>query len=223
VRGRTPTRVWDAELEVPVLDPGKGSATVVTLYGREAVEDLELRAACGESAVDREIERLGLAFQIVTRLTSWVAVGEGPAVDPTQPRRRERMPHALPAGMSVEGLGLRAAAGSLDVAFCLRSSAIASPRASARQDVMHLQRRIVADSSDDVILHLAQGLAQQPTSLAGRLVRRRAVSWSARSSWLVLSTGHQRVPRSSGTTGPGARPPSSSQGRRGPGQSPAVS
>ena len=109
MRGRTPAGVWDAEVDVPALDPAKGSAAVVTLYGREAVEDLELRAACGEAAVDAEIERLGLAFQIATRLTSWVAVSEEPAVDPTQPSRRERMPHALPAGLSVEGLGLRGA------------------------------------------------------------------------------------------------------------------
>jgi Ca-activated chloride channel homolog len=113
LRGRTPAGGWDAELEVRALDPAKGSAAVVTLYGREAVEDLELRAACGEAAVDAEIERLGLAFQIATRLTSWVAVSEEPAVDPTQPSRRERMPHALPAGLSVEGLGLRGATASV--------------------------------------------------------------------------------------------------------------
>jgi Ca-activated chloride channel family protein len=92
-------------VDVPALDAGKGSAAVVTLYGREAVEDLELRAACGERSVDAEIERLGLRFQIATRLTSWIAMSDQPAVDPTQPTRRERVPHALPAGMSVEGSG----------------------------------------------------------------------------------------------------------------------
>jgi len=36
-------------------------------------------------------------------------VSEEPAVDPTQPARRERIPHALPAGISAAGLGLRSA------------------------------------------------------------------------------------------------------------------
>ena len=114
VRGRTPAGAWEADVDVPALEAGKGSAAVVTLYGREAVEDLELRAACGERSVDAEIERLGLRFQIATRLTSWVAVSEEPAVDPTKPTRRERMPHELPAGMSVEGLGLRRGARMAD-------------------------------------------------------------------------------------------------------------
>jgi hypothetical protein len=39
-----------------------------------------------------------------------VAVSETATVDPSQPTRRERMPHELPQGMSVERLGLRAMA-----------------------------------------------------------------------------------------------------------------
>jgi hypothetical protein len=39
-----------------------------------------------------------------------VAVSEEPTVDPTAPARRERIPHELPHGMSVEGLGLRSSA-----------------------------------------------------------------------------------------------------------------
>ena len=48
-----------------------------------------------------------LSFQIATRRTSWIAVSEEPSVDPTQPVRRQRIPHAMPDGLSVEGLGLR--------------------------------------------------------------------------------------------------------------------
>jgi Ca-activated chloride channel family protein len=117
VRGRTPAGDWDAALDVSAIEAGKGNAAVVTLYGREAVEDLEVRAADGMSSVDAKLERLGLQFQIATRLTSWVAVSEEPGVDPTQPSRRERMPHALPAGLSAEGLGLRVARGMGRVAF----------------------------------------------------------------------------------------------------------
>jgi hypothetical protein len=87
---------------------GSGNPAVVALYGREAVEDLEVRRVAEEdAALDGAIERLGLAFQIATRLTSWVAVSEEPGVDPRAPWRRERIPQALPHGMSAEGLGLR--------------------------------------------------------------------------------------------------------------------
>jgi Ca-activated chloride channel family protein len=82
---------------------------VSALYGREAVEDCEMRIAGGAARgeLDPVIERLGLEFQIATRLTSWVAVSEEATVDSTAPVRRERMPHELPHGMSMEGLGLR--------------------------------------------------------------------------------------------------------------------
>ena len=53
------------------------------------------------------VEALGLEFQIATRLTSWIAVTEEATVDPGAPTRKQRMPHELPYGMSIEGLGLR--------------------------------------------------------------------------------------------------------------------
>jgi len=110
VRGKTPDGAWEESIDVPAVATGQASAAVVSLYGREAVEDLEMRRAAGLQAdADRAIERIGLDFQIATRLTSWVAVSEEPAVDPSQPARRERIPHALPAGISAEGLGLRSA------------------------------------------------------------------------------------------------------------------
>jgi Ca-activated chloride channel family protein len=108
VRGRTAAGIWEERLAVTPTAPGRGNPAVVALYGREAVDDLEVRHAAGDEAVDAEIERFGLAFQIATRLTSWVAIAEEPSVDPTRPMRRERMPHALPYGLSIEGLGLRA-------------------------------------------------------------------------------------------------------------------
>ena len=134
---------------------------MMTLYGREAVEDLEVRAACGETAVDREIERLGLAFQIATRLTSWVAVSEVPAVDPTQPSRRERMPHALPVGLSAEGLGLRAAT-MADVVACPATS-----WALARVAELHQ----MADRDDALESHGLRGGVD--LGRAGRGVRER--------------------------------------------------
>ena len=109
VSGRTPAGAWKDQLSVPAVDAGEGSAAVVSLFGREAVEDLEVKRAAGIADVDRDIERIGLEFQIATQQTSWIAVSEEPAIDPTQPARRVRIPHALADGLSVEGLGLRPA------------------------------------------------------------------------------------------------------------------
>ena len=108
VHGITQTGSWDRTLGVGAVAAGEGNAAVIALYGREAVEDLELARAAGLPESDKDVEQIGLDFQIATRMTSWVAVNEEPIVDPTQPTRRERIPHALPYGTSVEGLGLRA-------------------------------------------------------------------------------------------------------------------
>jgi hypothetical protein len=58
-----------------------------------------------ENAVEREIEAIGVKYQIATRRTSWVAVDEAGRVD--GPGVHEVMPQALPYGTSAEGLGLR--------------------------------------------------------------------------------------------------------------------
>lgn len=110
-RGRTAQGEWGQTIQVPASAPGTGSGAVVTLFGREKVEDLELRVASGEgsSALDAEIEGLGLSHQISTRLTSWVAVSAEATVDPNAPTRQEAIPQSLPHGMSVAGLGLRGA------------------------------------------------------------------------------------------------------------------
>lgn len=108
VRGRTPGGAWEERLAVPPTETGAGSPGVTALYGREAVEDLELKLAAGAdpNEIDRATEALGLEFGIATRLTSWVAISEEPTVDPRRPIRREVIPQELPHGMSAEGLGL---------------------------------------------------------------------------------------------------------------------
>jgi Ca-activated chloride channel homolog len=112
VRGKTAAGGWEQRHVLGAAEAGSGSDAVVTLFGREAVEDAEMRLGAGAEAqaIDAEIERLGLAYRVATRLTSWVAIDSQPSVDPRSPTRRERVPQALPYGTSIEGLGLRRAA-----------------------------------------------------------------------------------------------------------------
>ena len=84
---------------------------MITCFAREKVEDHELARTAGgdRKALDAAITKLGLDYQIATRLTSWLAISETVDVDPGDPTRREDVPQELPYGMSVEGLGLRSA------------------------------------------------------------------------------------------------------------------
>lgn len=105
---------FERRIEVPAAAPATGRPALAALFGRERVEDLEMRACAGE-AVDAEIEAAGLAFGIATRRTSWVAVAEEASVDPRRPTRRVRIAQQLPHGLSVEGLGLHR---TLEVVAC---------------------------------------------------------------------------------------------------------
>ncbi len=111
VRGQSANGPWEQRLMVDPVERGSGDDCTARLVARERVEDLEAHLAAGESpaAIDARIEDIGVRFQIATRLTSWVAIDPAVSVDPSSPIRRETMPHQLPQGMSVAGLGLRAA------------------------------------------------------------------------------------------------------------------
>jgi Ca-activated chloride channel family protein len=134
VEGETAGGAFLRRLEVHPIAAGSGLAAIAALFGREAVEDLELSRAAGEedAPLDGAVEQLGLDFQLATRRTAWVAVSEERTVDPTRPIRREEMPHALPHGMSAEGLGLRAASprpllAGVPAAVLMRSMAPPAP------------------------------------------------------------------------------------------------
>jgi Ca-activated chloride channel family protein len=108
VRGRGIEGAFEQRVAVPELALGQGLQGVAALFGREMVEDLETLGLQRErrSEVDVNVEALGLAFQIATRKTSWVAITSDRTVDP-ELARRVRQPHELPHGTSIEGLGLR--------------------------------------------------------------------------------------------------------------------
>ena len=126
LRGRTRSGSWSRRVVVPPIAGGAAAPELACRFARECVEDLECELAAGASGarIDALIEQLGLEFGIATRATSWIAVSDEPDVDAGAPARRESVPHALPYGTSIEGLGLRPLAGGSPLA----SPCIAAPR-----------------------------------------------------------------------------------------------
>jgi hypothetical protein len=120
--GQPDTWSWSARIAprgkcLPAAMPAGAPSRVATtplpvgaLFGRESVEDLELKLAASDEIesqhIEGAIEALGLRHRISTRCTSLVAVCEEPAVDPSAPRRRYRLPVELPAGVSDQAVGL---------------------------------------------------------------------------------------------------------------------
>ena len=87
IRSRSADGEVEDRLQVRPTAHGEGSAAVATLFAREVVEDLELNVAIGrnKAELDPQIERLGIDFQISTRLTSWVAVSAAHHRRPARP------------------------------------------------------------------------------------------------------------------------------------------
>jgi len=108
VRGNLARGTWEKRVKVPAVAAGEGSPAVTALYAREHVADLEMRWTIGREVeiIDRTIEKVGVAFQIATRKTSWVAIDEKRSVDPNARSRSEEMPHELPYGTSMASFGL---------------------------------------------------------------------------------------------------------------------
>jgi hypothetical protein len=105
VRGQTCSGEWSCRLRVNPPRPGEGSAAIAALFGRERVADLEARGFAGENH-DAEIERIGLAFQIATRFTPFIAVDESRSVRSAV--RHTAVPQELPYGTLAASFGLRA-------------------------------------------------------------------------------------------------------------------
>lgn len=107
VRGNLARGAWEQRIQVPAVDPGAGNGAIVKLYGRERVADLEMRWSIGNEVreIDREIESIGLVFQIATRRTSWVAIDEDRSVDPGLGARHEEIPQELPYGTTMASFG----------------------------------------------------------------------------------------------------------------------
>jgi Ca-activated chloride channel homolog len=109
LKGKTADGVWIQKIQAPRSEENSGSNAVVTLFGRELVEDAEMKIAAGNDKrlLDASIEATGIAYKISTRLTSWVAIDPNASVDPRDPSRRVEQPQMLPYGVTAEGVGLR--------------------------------------------------------------------------------------------------------------------
>ncbi len=109
VRGELAGEPWEQRVAVRGKRAGEGEPAIIALYAREHVADLESRAAMEPGMHDREIETTGVAFQIATRLTSWVAV-DASRVALEGPFREASIPQELPYGTAAQAFGLRPAA-----------------------------------------------------------------------------------------------------------------
>jgi Ca-activated chloride channel family protein len=185
VTGKAPAGPFERTVPVPPSEAASGSAAIAALFGREAVEDLEARLAAGEDprGIDAAVEALGLDHQISTRRTSWVAVSEEPSVDPTRPTRRVTVPQALPHGMSIERLGLRAVARAPGVfkmenrAYALLPSPpldVAEVRSSAESSAIEAFARVARERAALGAGPGSGGIPEEPGAealhLAGRVV-----------------------------------------------------
>ena len=118
----------------PAAVLGQGDQGISSQFARERCEDLETQIAAGFSPAKLEvaIERIGVAFQIATRLTSWIAVRKTSSIDVNEPARRQVIAHEVPFRTSIEGFGLRPARPSVMAPTRWDPNASAPP--SARSD-----------------------------------------------------------------------------------------
>jgi Ca-activated chloride channel family protein len=109
--------IYGENIDIQPTEGRKPSTSKTTLplgalFGKEAIEDLELQFSVarrsGEAeGIELKIERLGLRHRIASRKTSLIAISEDRTVDPRDPRRREKLAVELPAEVSAEGVGLK--------------------------------------------------------------------------------------------------------------------
>lgn len=157
IEGHTAEGPWRMTATAPRMEAGEGNPSVVRCWARERVEELELRAAGDASAlveVDHEVEQIGLAYGILTRLTSWVAISSQATVDPSDPIRRESVPQAPVAGMAMQAMASPAAArriGPSDATVAYCRSIVITPEAAPGDVEESAGRAFAAWDEDDAL------------------------------------------------------------------------
>ncbi len=108
VRGTTAAGPWERTVRAPRVETVTEEGAIAALFARERVADLDVKWAMGRDAseIDRQVECIGVDFQIATRLTSFVAIDEERSVDPGAPYRKVSVPQELPHGTTFQGFGL---------------------------------------------------------------------------------------------------------------------
>lgn len=99
ISGTSNNQPWVVSLS-PNID-GKSNSGLDKLWAREKINQLNtLNITSGDrNRHDAEIEKLGLAYQLVTKKTSFVAVEEKIARDPlTTPMKQKNIANKMPAG-----------------------------------------------------------------------------------------------------------------------------
>lgn len=111
VRGTTAGGAWERTVRAPRVETVTEEGAIPALFARERVADLDVTWAMGRETaeIDRQVESIGVDFQIATRLTSFVAIDEERRVDPGAPYRKVSVPQELPHGTTFQGFGLSAA------------------------------------------------------------------------------------------------------------------
>jgi Ca-activated chloride channel family protein len=231
VRGNLARRVWEQRVKIAATDPGDGNPAVVKLYGRERVADLEMRWSIGNEvqAIDREIESIGLVFQIATRRTSWVAIDDDRSVDPRRGTRHEEIPQEVPYGTTMASFGAAMPSMTMTGAMSVMLQGFATPVAPA-------MGRMLSSEDDESARTLAAPMravrtpypsgaaAAPPPRPAAMMPRSEAPSLSGPSSTddeadeRTAVTGSQAIPREPDTL----RAPPPAQGQA-PSPQPAYS
>jgi hypothetical protein len=182
VRGVTSQGQYMDRLDVPAPLPDEGARAIATLWAREAIEDLELDLASGDDRkrIDERIKQIGVTHAVLSRLTSWVAIAEEPAVDPRDPVRTERIPQALPYGMEANGLGLFGGiAGGIPRALRMSARATSNIHDTGEMDVSALREALSARPPSAPLQSVARK-ARFDVLAQLRAVMKRLVSLSSR-------------------------------------------
>src|SRR5436305_12829132 len=98
IKGRIGDRPWVVTLALANAAEGKGLSK---LWARRKIDDAEVARTTRQSApeeADKEILALALEHQLVTRLTSLVAVDKTPSRPDGEPLKLAELPINLPAG-----------------------------------------------------------------------------------------------------------------------------
>ena len=181
LRGRTAEGPFLRTFEAPPTRPGEGPPHLATCWAREQVAAVEIaEARRGRSrATDVQLTKLGLDFQISTRLTSWIAETDATTVTPGGVHIDQ--PSARPAAMTALAFG----------GGCVlqrRRGRLRRPGCRRRRGAMMLPR--AASGCRSRATPLARG-APRPTRRTPRTQRRNGATRSTGSflleilSWLL--------------------------------------